>query len=301
MDWRNYLAYRWHATGAIALLIIAAWYALSFRPRQLTLETTQQRQTALKAELAELEQSIEEEQQGLRETPPLPKRFTPTRARALPPSERLQHFLGIIAKEANRYDLRYFKMTPKGSKRHSDYVELPFSISVTGTYAALARYLYELEYSLNFVIRDPTFSRAPGEGGVRAEFELSALLLRADAGADTPPEPAPEDPGEPTTIELARNPFARPPARLATGPDGRRYFLNVLPGFQLGGWMQVQGEPVAIINHEPYREGDTIDGKKVVSITERGVELRDEVRSYFLETEQVTYPRPATDQEAASP
>jgi hypothetical protein len=53
--------------------------------------------------------------------------------------------------------------------------------------------------------------------------------------------------------------------------------------------MQSGGQMVAIINHEPYAVGQSIDNKTITKIGDRGVELSDKVRGYFLEMEQPAY------------
>ena len=53
--------------------------------------------------------------------------------------------------------------------------------------------------------------------------------------------------------------------------------------------MKSSGQTVAIINHEPYPVGASIQNKTITKITDRGVELSDKVRSYFLEMEQPAY------------
>src|SRR2546430_14272546 len=137
-----------------------------------------------------------------------------------------------------------------------------------------------------FVVRNANVTRP--KGWVQAAFRPTALLL-SDATAQTAAKPG-KDPGRPTSLELARDPFVRPPAKVAVGPDGKSYFLNVPAGLRLSGiMMKSSGQTVAIINHEPYPVGASIQNKTITKITDRGVELSDKVRSYFLEMEQPAY------------
>ena len=198
------------------------------------------------------------------------------------PVDRLNFFLENVTAPANDLDLSYFAVTPEAPRPGPNYEEMPFSISVSGRYGALADYLYQLEYGKDFVVRN--LSLTANEGGLQADFQLAALLPNDPAAtASIAPD---ADPGRPTSLELARDPFVKPPGKLATNEQGRGYFLNVPAGLSLAGIMSTNGRPAAIINHEPYSVGDTIENKKITKIGERGVELTDDVRTYFLEMEQ---------------
>jgi hypothetical protein len=199
--------------------------------------------------------------------------------------DRLNYFLDNITKPANALELSYFTVTPLPPGSGAGYEEIPFAISVAGSYAALADYLYQLEYGQDFIVRDLAVTLR--ESQIQADFRLSALLL-SDPSAQPPPKTA-KDPGRPTSLELARDPFIRPPAKVAVGPDGKSYFLNVPAGLRLSGIMKGGRQTVAIINHEPYPVGASIQNKKITKITDRGVELSDKVRVYFLEMEQPAY------------
>jgi hypothetical protein len=268
-----------------AVTILVVWFLGSFRPARQRAAALDRKIAALRLEQDELARRIAEEQRRAAE-----ERFVPARLVAPPaapgtPIDRLRYFLQSITVPANDLELRYFAVTPLPPVRGPGYEEIPFSISVTGRFAALADYLYQLEYGRSFVVRELSMER--GEGGdVQAQFQLAALLATEPPSSAAPAPAPPEDPGRPTSLELARDPFAEPPARLASAPDGKRYFLNVPPGLALSGTMRTGGRMVAIINHEPYRVGMRIDNKTITRIDERGVELGDDVRTYFLEMEQ---------------
>ena len=281
MDLREIARHRWPVAAALALLILVFWYFTGYRPRSEELARQQARVRALGLERQQLATRIAEEQRLMREERKLPTRVVPALAGEMSAIDRLNYFLESITAPANDLDLSYFSVTPQAPVSRPSYEEIPFSISVSGNYAALADYLYQLEYARDFVVRNPVLTGTGDD--VRAEFGLSALLLRE---AIPPDAPRVADPGRPTSLELARDPFTRPPARLATGPDGRLYFLNVPPGLHLSGVMDTDGRRVAIINHEPYGVGATIDNKKITKIDDRGVEMTDDARTYFLEMEQ---------------
>jgi Tfp pilus assembly protein PilO len=281
MNLRDVLAFRWQITIVLALGIVGLWLAASYRPRSREHAAIDAREHVLSQERDQLTAAIAEEQRQMKAFKPPPVRVAPALANQMSPVERLKYFLENITRPANDLDLSYFTVTPLPPISGPNYQELPFSISVAGSYAALADYLYQLEYQRDFVVRDLNMMRSADV--VRAEFQLSALLLN-QSGAVSPSEVT--DPGRPTSLELARDPFTRPPAKLATAPDGKSYFLNVPPGLQLSGIMATDGRMVAIINHEPYRVGDSIDNKKITKITDRGVEMSDRVRSFFLEMER---------------
>lgn len=263
---------------AAAFAVSFLWYVFGYRPLRAHDAAARERIETLSRERDDLFGRIASEKRLLAE-----ERLRPVRAATGPspgrsPAERLRYFLQTIAQPANDLELAYFAVTPLPPASGPGYEEVPFAITVAGGYAALADYLYQLEYAQRFVVRDLAIERA-GSGKVRAEFRLAALLPH-EAPAASPPA---ADPGRPTSLELARDPFLEPPAELATAPGGKRYFLNVPPGLHLSGIMESQGRRIAIINHEPYRVGMKIDNKTITRIDERGVELADEVRSYFLE------------------
>lgn len=280
---RGPLVYRWQLGLAVAGLLLVTWYATAYRTRTTSLNALAERERILAQERERLFRAIEEEKAQMKSFRAKPVRVAPGPAGQMSPIDRLNYFLENITRPANDLDLSYFTVTPLPPVTGPNYQEIPFAISVVGTYAALTDYLYQLEYQRDFVVRDVSVTR-PGGDSVRADFQLSALLLNESTAV--PAAPAVSDPGRPTSLELARDPFTRPPAMLATGPDGKTYFLNVPPGLHLSGLMKSGARTVAIINHEPYGVGDSIDNKTITRITERGVELTDKVRSYFLEMER---------------
>lgn len=283
MNGQALLAYRWQIAIALCALLVAFWYGTAYRPRSTNLSALAERERTLTEERERLTREIAEEQLQMKAYQAKPVRVAPAPAGQVSPIDRLNYFLENITRPANDLDLSYFTVTPLPPVTGSNYQEIPFAISVAGTYAALADYLYQLEYQRDFVVRDLSMTRPDGDS-VHADFQLSALLLNESSAQ--PAAPTVTDPGRPTSLELARDPFTRPPAMLATGPDGKSYFLNVPPGLRLTGIMKTGGRGVAIINHEPYGVGDTIDNKMITRITEKGVELSDKVRSYFLEMER---------------
>jgi hypothetical protein len=267
-----------------ALAILVLWFGFSYRPRRDEASALDTRREALARERDQLAGAIAEERAKAAEpaTEARPARVAPASAAKLSPVERLNFFLESITEPANDLDLAYFAVTPLPPIPGPGYEELPFTVSLAGRYAALTDFLYQLEYGRDFIVRNP--SLRGGESGVQADFQLAALLPTGDSRS-TSSTPA-EDPGRPTSLELSRDPFIRPPAKLAVGPDGRSYFLNVPAGLTLSGTMQSGRRKVAIINHEPYAVGDTIDYKQITRIDEQGVELSDKVRTYFLEMER---------------
>ncbi|MGH7822825.1 MAG: hypothetical protein ACREQ9_23955 [Candidatus Binatia bacterium] len=297
MELREIAAYRWHVGVALAVLFLVVWYPSAYKPRAGEAEELARRTRTLSAERDQLAHEIAVEEQEIRRVAPVPARVAPALAGRLSAIERLNYFLENITRPANDLDLSYFTVTPQAPVAGASYEEIPFTIAVEGSYAALADYLYQLEYGHDFVVRDLAIARS-GEAGVRAEFRLSALLLK---DASQAPAPTEKDPGRPTSLELARDPFARPPAKLAVGPGGKSYFLNVPPGLHLSGVMETGGRMVAIINHEPYRVGSTIDNKRITRIDSRGVELSDQARTYFLEMEQPRSAAAAHSEEAHRP
>ncbi|MGH7896363.1 MAG: type 4a pilus biogenesis protein PilO [Candidatus Binatia bacterium] len=285
MDWKELTHHRLPIAIALAVILLVGWYAYGYRPRSDEIADLDAREQTLAAENDRVVRQISEQQASRKQPRMLPSRVAPALARDLAPVDRLNYFLDNITGPANALELSYFAVTPLAPVAAPSYEEIPFSISVSGSYAALADYLYQLEYGQDFIVRD--MNVALHESAIQANFRLSALVLR-DA-AELPPRPAEKDPGRPTSLELARDPFTRPPAKVAVGADGKGYFLNVPPGLQLSGTMQSGGRIVAIINHEPYGVGQTIANKTITKISDRGVELSDKVRSYFLEMEQPPY------------
>lgn len=282
MDWRELIRYRLQIGAALAALLVIGWYTRSYRPRSEQQTALSERESALVAERSSILQQLAQEEAQLKKPKVLPSRAAPALANAMTPVDRLNYFLDNITKPANALELSYFTVTPLPPTSGEGFEEIPFSISVAGSYAALADYLYQLEYGQDFIVRDLSIGQR--ESAVQADFRLSALLLK-DPRAQPGTRPA-TDPGRPTSLELARDPFIRPPAKIALGPDGKSYFLNVPPGLHLSGIMRAGGKAVAIINHEPRGIGESIDNKTITKISDRGVELSDKVRAYFLEMEQ---------------
>ncbi len=296
MDWDELAEQRMRIGAALAVVIAVAWYFFAYQARRAELDALAAQETTLAAERSRVLAEIERERMRPEERRVMPSRVTAPPGPSMTPVERLNYFLDNITKPANALDLSYFTVTPLPPRSGANYEELPFSISVVGSYAALADYLYQLEYAQSFVVRN--LVAVPKDGSVQADFQLSAILV-TDKGAKPSAAP-PKDPGHPTSLELARDPFVRPPAKLAEGPDGKSYFLNVPPGLVLSGVMHADGKAVAIINHEPYRIGSSIENKTITKISERGVELSDKVRSYFLEMERPQVSTVARTKENAS-
>lgn len=285
MGLREIVGHRWEIALGLALLLVFSWYTSAYRPRSQDLAALGAREHELEQERDRLASSIAAEEKALHEARPAPARVAPAAAAKLPPADRLNYFLENITQPANDLQLSYFTVTPLPPVDGPVVLELPFSIAVAGTYASLADYLYQLEYGRDFVVRDMTITR-PTPDSIRADFELAALLL-TDPTAARAAKPTTRDPGRPTSLELARDPFVRPPVELAKGADGKTYFLNVPPGLRLTGIMQSGDRKVAIINHQPLAIGDTVENKTIVKIDPRGVvELSDKVRSYVLEMQR---------------
>ena len=279
MDWSELAARRWVIGAALAAVLIVGWVFFSFAPQRRLKSELEARERALTSERESLDRAIAEAKQSRPATEAKPVRFASPSAVGLPPVDRLKFFLENITTPANDLDLSYFTVTPLAPVSADSYEEIPFSISVTGSYASLADFLYQLEYQRDFVVRDVNLAQNQ-PNGVRADFQLAALLPRDPS---TPAAPDPKDPGRPTSLELARNPFIRPPAVLVTGADGRPAFLNVPPGLFLSGVLNGGNRMAAIINHETYGVGDVVDNKRITRITREGVEMTDDARSYFLE------------------
>jgi hypothetical protein len=294
MDWREIASHRGWVGGIAAVILIAVWYVASYAPHLREREMLAARERALTTERVELERAIEEIRSA--EPPPATAtRLASPEAAALAPVDRLKYFLQSITEPANDLDLSYFTVTPLPPNATPAYEEIPFSIAVTGGYPELSDFLYQLEYQRDFLVRDVNLSRAE-PAGVRADFQLAALLPRSTPPAATEPE---KDPGRPTSLELARDPFTRAPAVLVTGADGRPAFLNVPPGLALSGIFSSGGRVAAIINHEPYRVGDVIENKRITRITRDGVEMTDDARTYFLEMPKPSVQRKNAVKEAS--
>lgn len=280
MDWNAWVESRLRIGAAVAIVIVTLWYVYDYRPRSASLDALARREASLTEErgrvLADIERTRSHEESAL------PARATAPRGPSMTPVERLNELLERITKPANALDLDYLTVTPLAPRFGKSFEELPFTISVAGPYVALADYLHQLEYGQSFVVRRLAITQH--DPSIQAEFQLSALLL-TDAGA-TLGSAAAKDPGRPTSVELARDPFVRPPARLARSSDGKNDALNVPLGLHLSGIMSAGSKGVAIINHEPYTVGASIENKTITRISDRGVELSDKVRSYFLEMER---------------
>jgi len=283
MDVIQLIEYRRSISIAVVVALLLGWYVYGYRPRTARLGELAAKAESLSDERAKLVAQIERERTAQpARTQLLPSRVAPAAAASLSPVERLNYFLANITKPANDLELSYFTVTPQAPTAGAGYEEIPFTISVAGSYASLADFLYQLEYGQDFIVRD--LGIAVKDSAVQADFRLSALLP-SDPNAKPSPKTA-KDPGPPTSLELARDPFGRPPAKVAVAADGKPYFLNVPAGLHLSGIMESGGRMVAIINHEPFPVGASIENKTITKISDRGVELSDKVRAYFLEMEQ---------------
>jgi len=267
----------------LAILLLAGWYSYGYRPRADRADSLAQRRQSLTEERARILAQIDSERaRPATKAEALPSRVAPAAASALPPVERINYFLDNITKPANDLELSYFTVTPQPPAPGPSFEEIPFMISVAGSYPSLADFLYRLEYGQDFIVRD--LSLAVRDLAVQADFRLSALLLNNPSAK--PAAKTARDPGRPSSLELARDPFGRPTARVAIGDDGKPYFLNVPAGLRLSGIMTTGGKRVAIINHEPFGVGSAIENKTITKISDQGVELSDKVRGYLLEMEQ---------------
>jgi Tfp pilus assembly protein PilO len=285
MDLIDLIQYRRQISIGLVVVMLVGWYAYGYRPRSARIAELAKSAETLSAERTRVLQQIERERSAPTRTHALPSRIAPAAATTLSPLDRLNYFLDHITKPANELELSYFSVTPLPPASGPGYEEIPFTISVAGSFEALTDYMYDLEYAQDFVVRD--LGVTAREKSLQADFRLSALLLTDPAAK--PAAKTARDPGRPSSLELARDPFTRPPAKVAMGTDGKPYFLNVPAGLHLSGVMQTGGRKAAIINHEPYGVGSTIENKTITKITDRGVELSDKARAYFLEMEQPPY------------
>jgi hypothetical protein len=299
MDLIQLIEYRRHIGIAVVCALLAGWYVYGYRPRTERLAELEAQSQLLNEERAKVVAQIERERAQPMRTESLPSRVAPAAAASLSPVDRLNYFLGNITKPANDLELSYFTVTPQPPTMGPGYQEIPFTISVGGSYSSLADFLYQLEYGQDFIVRDlGMMVKDPKDGAVQADFRLSALLLN-DPNAKPGPKTS-KDPGTPTSLELARDPFGRPTAKVAVASDGKPYFLNVPAGLRLSGIMSTGGRNVAIINHEPFPVGASIENKTITKISDRGVELSDKVRAYFLEMEQPPVTTAARAKEASA-
>jgi len=296
MDVIQLIQYRRQIGIAVVVALLVGWYVYGYRPRSDRLTELSERSQSLSDERAKLVAQIERERSQAPRTEVLPSRVAPASAASLSPVDRLNYFLANITKPANDLELSYFTVTPQPPAAGPGYEEVPFTISVAGSYSSLADFLYRLEYGQDFIVRD--LGMGVKDSVVQADFRLSALLLN-NPNAQPGPKTS-KDPGRPTSLELARDPFGRPTAKVAVASDGKPYFLNVPAGLQLSGVMSTGGRNVAIINHEPYPIGASIENKTITKISDRGVELSDKVRAYFLEMEQPPMTTAARAKEASA-
>jgi hypothetical protein len=279
---------------ALVVVLIVGWYSSAYRPRRDRLDGISQRQQSLAGERTRILAEIESARARPAQIEALPSRAAPAAARSLPPVARINYFLDNITKPANDLALSYFTVTPQPPIAGPSFEEIPFTISVAGSYASLADFLYGLEYGQDFIVRD--LGMTVHDAAVQADFRLSALLLNDPS--TKPAAKTVKDPGRPTSLELARDPFGHPTARVAIGADGKPYFLNVPAGLRLSGIMKSGNRTVAIINHEPFGVGSAIENKTITKISDRGVELEDKARGYFLEMEQPSITLTARAKEA---
>ena len=274
MNLREITDYRMPIAIGATTLILGSWFLNAYRPRADHLKTLETRSAAVARDRDQVIADIARAQSDAKPATVLPARAVAAPASSISPVDRLNYFLANITKPANALELSYFTVTPLAPASGAGFEEIPFTISVAGSYASLADYLYQLEYGQDFVVRDVNLSQH--DGTVQADFRLAALLLNetgAEAAKSGQKAKTAADPGRPTSLELARDPFIRPSAKVAVGPDGKNYFLNVPAGLYLSGIMQSGGQMVAIINHEPYAVGQSIDNKTITKIGDRGVEL----------------------------
>jgi Tfp pilus assembly protein PilO len=177
------------------------------------------------------------------------------------------------------------RFEPEESEERSYQVLHPFSLEFKGAFPAICRFIQGLEGDLRLI---------PEQWGLEvASREGDQLILQASCTAvayewrgevlSLPPWGKWE--GEAFQLALARDPFVDPDSIAArTKPTARQ------PKLVLTGILNFRGKRKAIINGKPYEAGDTLGGKRIISITDDEVAIEGEPQPLKIQRSRQVIP-----------
>lgn len=164
--------------------------------------------------------------------------------------------------------------------------EVPLTLQLTGRYRGLGEFLAALDREpVLFSIRHLTITKAQAEG---AQVQADLLLhLYLPASAQAPASATQESVASELPVLAPSQQREAQAARAAALGWSRDPFVRggvpgQVSGLTLSGILWDEAAPIAIINGEPVRAGDQVEGYRVVEITPERVSVSDETDTFQL-------------------
>jgi len=205
-----------------------------------------------------------------------------------------------ISTIANKWKVNLIRFSPAEKEIKGNYSLILFSGAISASFSDMVNFFQELEDKEKISIDNLKINTSSQASSThQAEFDLVCLEFndpmlkgREEKGSDISPSDK-----EKTKI-VKRDPFLNPfeKTRVARSTEkDRAVTVDVASEFSLTGINYSARSRIAIINRTMAREGDVIDGKRVVAIKEDRVILKAKGQLYTLRLKET--PRPQTKEQ----
>ena len=194
---------------------------------------------------------------------------------------------------ANRWGVELLSYSPAEKEPQGDFTRISFSYAISASYDEMILFLRDLEEKERLRVKDfklTRSSRDPGEHKI--EFVITCLesqdLLLHNLEAK-------EDTVSPSSVAQAdkavkRDPFFNPFETKGALPQfkAQEGYLDLSRDLVLTGISFSSRSKTAIINHKLVKEGDVIEGKRVMKIKKDQVKLKAGDQLYILRLKEIS-------------
>ena len=173
----------------------------------------------------------------------------------LPSQGRIPNLLGELVKKASAGGVEFVSIKPKKSENKGDYQKLILDIKINAIYEDFVNYLNRLESITNLFKTIQVDIREIDDEGLRGKLDITlvlAILFKKTDGDDISLE---GKKGNVPVFNLSRNPFSSN-CKVETVEK----IDLVISGITMGKL------PIAIINDEIYKIGDSIKERKIIEL-----------------------------------
>lgn len=170
------------------------------------------------------------------------------------------------------------KLEPEESEERPPLIGHPFYLEFEGSFQEICQFMQGVEQGLKMIPEHWSLEEASQDGeeeNLKANCRLVAYEWVGQVF--TPPTAGGEE-IQLLQVASGRDPFMRwvePTEPIRTRPAPKR--------LKLTGIVRLKGQPRAIINGQPYKIGDTLGGRRVLSISEDEVSIEGEPKPLRIE------------------
>jgi Tfp pilus assembly protein PilO len=170
------------------------------------------------------------------------------------------------------------KFEPGAPEEQLFSVKHPFQLQFRGTFSSISRFLQGLEQGLRLVPEQWSIETDSKEGEERALKATCSAIAYEWTGEVLHPPAGETEEFQPLQMASLRDPFVRE-------EETSGAISSPLPTHRLTltGILNFRGEPTAIINGRPYKVGDRLEGKPILSIEDDKVIIEGEPRPLKIE------------------